>query len=276
MLPLERIVAIAHAAGARVAVDAAQLAPHRRVDLAATGVDYVALSGHKLYAPFGAGALVGRRDWLDAAPPYLAGGGAVTRVDVDDATWAPAPHRHEAGTPNVLGIAALAQACRTLAPVLDGPGPAHERLLLDRLAAGLATVPGVTLLEIWPDSTDRVAVQSFTVAGHPAGRVAAYLSAEHGIGVRDGRFCAHPLLERLCGDADGTDGTAVRASIGLGTTAEHVDRLVTALHTLVTRGPGWTYAPVDGRWAPTPDPRDADPLGVGTPGATGTGCGRAT
>ena len=122
VLPLDRIVAIAHAAGARVAVDAAQLAPHRRVDLAATGVDYVALSGHKLYAPFGAGALVGRRDWLDAAAPYLAGGGAVTRVDLDDATWAPAPHRHEAGTPNVLGIAALAQACRTLAPVLDGAG----------------------------------------------------------------------------------------------------------------------------------------------------------
>ena len=276
VLPLERIVAIAHGAGARVAVDAAQLAPHRRVDLAATGVDYVALSGHKLYAPFGAGALVGRRDWLDGATPYLAGGGAVTRVDLDEATWAPAPHRHEAGTPNVLGIAALAQACRTLAPVLDGPGPAHERLLLDRLAAGLATVPGVILLQIWPDSTDRVAVQSFTVAGHPAGRVAAYLSAEHGIGVRDGRFCAHPLLERLCRDADGTDGTAVRASIGLGTTAEHVDRLVTALHALVTRGPAWTYAPVDGRWAPTPDPRERDPLGVGTPGATGTGCGRAT
>ena len=259
-----------------MAVDAAQLAPHRRVDLAATGVDYVALSGHKLYAPFGAGALVGRRDWLDAATPYLAGGGAVIRVDLDEATWAPAPHRHEAGTPNVLGIAALAQACRTLAPVLDGPGPAHERVLLDRLAAGLATVPGVTPLRIWPDSTDRVAVQSFTVAGHPAGRVAAYLSAEHGIGVRDGRFCAHPLLERLCGDADGTDATAVRASIGLGTTAEHVDRLVTALHTLVTRGPRWTYAPVDGRWAPTPDPRERDPLGVGTPGTTGTGCGRAT
>ena len=66
----------------------------------------------------------------------------MTRVDLDEATWAPAPHRHEAGTPNVLGVAALAQACRTLAPVLDGPGPAHERVLLDRLAAGLATVPG--------------------------------------------------------------------------------------------------------------------------------------
>jgi selenocysteine lyase/cysteine desulfurase len=275
VLPLDRIVAIAHAAGARVAVDAAQLAPHRRVDLAATGVDYVALSGHKLYAPYGAGALIGRRDWLDAAAPYLAGGGAVTRVDLDDAAWAPAPHRHEAGTPNVLGIAALAQACRTLAPVLDDAGPAHEQELLDRLASGLATVPGVTPLQIWPDSADRVAVQSFTVAGHSAGYVAAYLSAEHGIGVRDGRFCAHPLLDRLCRDAQGADGdgTAIRASIGLGTTAEHVDRLVGALRTLVTRGARWTYAPVGGRWTPTPDPRDLDPLGVGLPGTTGTGCG---
>jgi hypothetical protein len=130
----------------------------------------------------------------------------------------------------------------------------------------------VTLLRIWPDSTDRVAVQSFTVAGHCAGYVAAYLSAEHGIGVRDGKFCAHPLLDRLCADGD---GTAIRASIGLGTTAEHVDRLVEELCQLVTRGARWTYAPVGGRWTPTPDPRDLDPLDVGLPGTTGTGCGHS-
>ncbi|MGH8919963.1 MAG: aminotransferase class V-fold PLP-dependent enzyme, partial [Actinomycetes bacterium] len=109
VLPISRITAIAHAAGARVVVDAAQLAPHRCIDLTATGVDYIALSGHKLYAPYGAGALIGRRDWLDAAPAYLAGGGAVREVTRDTAEWAPAPHRHEAGTPNVLGAAALAQ-----------------------------------------------------------------------------------------------------------------------------------------------------------------------
>jgi selenocysteine lyase/cysteine desulfurase len=221
------------------------------------------------------GALVGRRDWLDAAAPYLAGGGAVAQVGLDDVAWAPAPHRHEGGTPNVLGVAALAQACRTLAPVLEHAAPAHERALLDRLAVGLATVPGVTPLRIWRDSTDRVAVQSFTVAGHPAGSVAAYLSAEHGIGVRDGRFCAHPLLARLCAKADGPDGddTAVRASIGLGTTTEHVDRLVAALHRLVRGGAAWTYTPHGGRWAPNPDPRDLDPLGLGAPGSRGTGCG---
>jgi len=262
VLPIARVAAIAHAAGARVVLDAAQLAPHRRVDIAALDVDYVAVSGHKLYAPFGAGALVGRRDWLDTAPPHLAGGGAVTEVRTDSTRWAAAPHRHEGGTPNVLGAAALAQACRTLAPVLDGPGPDHERALLARLDAGLARVPGLRTLRLWPadhDGADQVAVRSFTIADRPAGYVAAYLSAEHGIGVRDGRFCAHPLLSRLCGP----DGEALRVSIGIGTTAEHVDRLVEALTTLVTRGASWTYAPSGGRWAPTPDPRDLDPLGLG-------------
>jgi selenocysteine lyase/cysteine desulfurase len=271
VLPIAEVVAIAHAAGARVVLDAAQLAPHRRVDIAAWGVDYVAFSGHKLYAPYGAGALVGRRDWLDAAPPHLAGGGAVTEVSTDATRWAAAPHRHEGGTPNVVGAAALAQACRTLAPVLAGPGPEHERALLARLDAGLARVPGVTPLRAWSDSADQVAVRSFTVADRPAGYVAAYLSAEHGIGVRDGRFCAHPLLARLCGPS----GEALRVSIGLGTTEEHVDRLVDALRTLVTRGASWTYAPVGGRWTPTPDPRELDPLGLGAGRTTTAGsCGR--
>jgi selenocysteine lyase/cysteine desulfurase len=265
VLPIDRVVQLAHDAGARVVLDAAQLAPHRRIDLAATGVDYLALSGHKLYAPYGAGVLVGRRDWLDTAPPHLAGGGAVRRVTEVDTEWAPAPHRHEGGTPNVLGAAALAQACRTLTPVLGDAAAAHERALLHRLETGLAGIPGVEVLRIWPDSPDRIAVLSFVVADRPAGYVAAYLSAEHGIGLRDGKFCAHPLLARLC---DG--GEALRASIGLGSTEEDVDRLLAALRTLVTTGASWTYAPVDGRWSPTPDPRDLDPFGVGeatTPGA---------
>jgi len=270
--PLRRVVELAHAAGARVVVDAAQLAPHRRVDLAATGADYLALSGHKLYAPYGAGALVGRRDWLDAAEPYLAGGGAVTAVGAVDATgttpatWTCAPHRHEAGTPNVLGVAALARACRVLDGVVDTIAPAHERALLARLTDALDGVPGVRPLRIWADAPDRVAVVSFTVDGVAPGLVAAYLSAEHGIAVRDGKFCAHPFVDRA------TDGGAVRASFGLATTAEDVDRLVEALRELVARGPRWDYAVVDGRWAPTPDPRDLDPFGVGgTAGAAGCG-----
>jgi selenocysteine lyase/cysteine desulfurase len=139
-LPIREVVAIAHGAGARVAVDAAQLAPHRRVDLAALGADYLALSGHKLYAPYGAGVLVGRRDWLDAAPAHLAGGGAVRAVAVADGStdtdWLPAPQRHEGGTPNLLGAVALAAACRALEPVIDTTLPAHERELAARLRNG--------------------------------------------------------------------------------------------------------------------------------------------
>ncbi|MGX1808840.1 aminotransferase class V-fold PLP-dependent enzyme [Nocardia sp. NPDC055321] len=249
LLPLERLAWIAHQCGTRILVDAAQLAPHRRIDLRATGIDYLAFSGHKAYAPFGAGVLVGRRDWLDAAEPYLAGGGAVRSVTPDRVEWAPAPQRHEAGSPNVLGVAALAAACDTLAGLDETEVLEHERYLTQRLRYGLTTVPGVHFLRVWRDSTDAVGIVAFTVDGFEPGQVAAYLSAEHGIGVRDGRFCAHPLLARLGVDA------ALRASIGLGTTAADVDRLVDAISTLVHKGPGWDYAKTDGHWNLSPETR---------------------
>ena len=214
--PLARLADLAHRYGARLAVDGAQLVPHRRVDMAASGIDYLAFSGHKVYAPFGAGALVGRRDWLDAAPAYLAGGGAVRAVELDSVRWADAPARHEAGTPNVVGALALAAACRCIASLPPGAVREHESALLGRLTDGLAAV-GARMPRIWSSadslsgSLDRVAVASFTMPGYPAALVASYLSAEHGIGVRDGKFCAHPLLDRL---ADGA--AAVRASLGLG------------------------------------------------------------
>jgi selenocysteine lyase/cysteine desulfurase len=267
--PIAEVTALAHAAGCRVVLDAAQLAPHRRVDIAAWDVDYVVLSGHKLYAPYGAGALVGRRDWLDVATPYLAGGGAVQAVGVSgetaEVTWAPAPHRHEAGTPNVLGAAALAAACRALDPVVDEIVPAHERALVERLLAGLSQV---TRLRIWADAPDRVGVVSFVVPEVPAGLVAAALSAEHGIGVRDGRFCAHPLLHRLAGGAD-----AVRVSLGLNTTESDVDRLVEAVRSIAEHGPAADYRQVQGRWAPLHETRDLDPLKLGHTATGASGCG---
>ncbi|WP_342801307.1 aminotransferase class V-fold PLP-dependent enzyme [Nocardia sp. No.11] len=249
VLPLERLATIAHLCGARILVDAAQLAPHRRISLRETGVDYLAFSGHKLYAPFGAGVLVGRRDWLDAGEPHLAGGGAVREVGVAQVDWAAAPQRHEAGSPNVLGAAAIAAACDALAAIDPEELVAHERFLADRLRDGLGAIPGVELIRIWSDSPDCVGIVAFTVAGYAPGEVAAYLSAEHAIGVRDGRFCAHPLLAALGLDA------ALRASIGLGTTADDVDRLITAVATLVESGPTWTYAATDGLWNPTPETR---------------------
>jgi len=249
-LPIDEVVALAHAAGARVAVDGAQLVPHRGFSLTATDADYVAFSGHKTYAPFGAGALVGRRDWLDAGTPYLAGGGAVRDVRSDRTIWQPAPARHEAGSPNVLGAIALAEACDQLAALPAGALAAHEDALRGRLVDGLAGVDGVEVARIWADSAEPVGVVTFTVPGHDAGLVAAYLSAEHGIGVRDGRFCAHPLLAHL-----GASGGAIRASVGVGTTSEAVDRLVGALREYLTSGPASQYEIVDACWAVVDDTR---------------------
>jgi selenocysteine lyase/cysteine desulfurase len=186
-VPISRIVRLAHDYGTRVAVDAAQLAPHRPLDLSQLDADYVAFSGHKCYAPFGAGALVGRRDWLDSAPAYLPGGGAVERVTIATTEWAPAPPRHEGGTPNLLGAVALAEASVVLAELgKQGAIEAHEAALRERLLIGLASLEGIRLLRIWQDNTDAVGIVAFEMPGHEMGAVATYLASEHAIGVRDG------------------------------------------------------------------------------------------
>ncbi|TCN51160.1 selenocysteine lyase/cysteine desulfurase [Rhodococcus sp. SMB37] len=261
VLPIAELADLAHACGARIFVDGAQLVPHRRVDLAELGVDYLAFSGHKLYAPFGAGVLVGRRDWLDEAEPYLAGGGAVREVALDHTEWACAPARHEAGSPNVLGVAAIAAACDTLASHDAEAAARHEELLCAQLVDGLRDIYGVEILRLWDDSTDCVGIVTFGIDGYEPGEIAAYLSAEHGIGVRDGRFCAHPLLSRV-----GLPGGAVRASLGLGSSSADVDRLLAALRQLVADGPSWSYANADGAWSPSPETR---------PGLTQSGDGAA-
>jgi selenocysteine lyase/cysteine desulfurase len=230
--PIEELAEVAHRHGARIAVDAAQLAPHRPLD--ARNLDYVALSGHKLYAPFGAGVLAGRADWLRAANPYLLGGGASKSVNSSGTQWSgDAEQRHEAGTPNVLGAIAVAAACEALTD-WDFLISEEERLL-ERLRTGLAEIAGVRELGLWGPRHPRVGIVSFTVDGHSARSVAERLSEEHGIGVRDGKFCAHPLVNHLLGAsggcADGT-GTAIRASIGVGTTDEHITRFLDALRAL--------------------------------------------
>ncbi|MES0833503.1 MULTISPECIES: aminotransferase class V-fold PLP-dependent enzyme [Nocardiopsidaceae] len=251
--PVGELVAAAHAEGARVVVDAAQYVPHLPFGLEETGADYVALSAHKLYAPFGSGVLAGRADWLREATPYLSGGGATRLVTEHEVVWNDLPARHEAGSPNVLGAVALAAACDTLTPDVQGLLHIRESALLERLRAGLADVEGVTELTLWGDEHPRVGIVSFTVDGLPADLLAAALSAEHGIGVRDGLFCAHPLTRHLLPEGH---AQAVRASLGIGTTPEHVDRLVGAIADLVAHGPAWEYADCDGRLAPVPDPRN--------------------
>ena len=239
--PVPEIAAIAHRHGARVLLDAAQLAAHHPVHLGSLDVDYVVLSAHKLYAPFGTGVLAGRSDWLDAAPPYLRGGGATSYVgdDAGEVRWHTGPARHEAGTPNLLGAVALAAVCEALDGADRAALAAREDALLARLRRGLNTIGGVHQLALFGPDHPRVGIVSFAVEGLDSATVASRLSSGYGIGVRDGLFCAHPLARHLLTQAPvALPGTAVRASLGLGTTTAEVDRLITALAEIVGRTAG--------------------------------------
>jgi selenocysteine lyase/cysteine desulfurase len=254
--PVERLTAIARRHGARVLLDAAQYAAHRVIDLGALDVDWVAFSGHKVHAPYGTGVLAGRRDWLDAAPPYLAGGGATARVTETSTQWATGAARHEAGSPNVLGAVALAAACATIREhraAIDE----HEARLTERLLSGLRSIDGVTTYSIFGDDRERGPVVTFTVDGLDSALVAAALSAEHGIGVRAGRFCAHILVDTLLEEGSDEHDTAVRVSAGLANTPEHVERLLAAVAALAADGPGagYEHTPEQG-WVPVDDPRE--------------------
>ncbi len=250
VLPIDALARLAHEHGARLAVDAAQLLPHRRVDLVASGVDYLAFSGHKAYAPFGSGALVGRADWLDAAPGYLAGGGAVESVRLDGAAWKTGADRHEAGTPNVVGIAALARALVELERLGADARHAHESALSARLHEGLAAQRGVRVIRGFDDADDRLGIATIELERGSVGLVAAALAAEHGISVRAGRFCAHPFFDRVASRANG-----LRASLGAGSSADDVDRFLEALARLVADGPAHEYERTPEGWCPRADDR---------------------
>jgi selenocysteine lyase/cysteine desulfurase len=263
---LAAVAAAARERGVFVVVDAAQLAPHRPLDVTALGIDAVAFSGHKMYAPFGAGALVAPRDVLGRGEPLLVGGGAVKAVSFDDVVWADTPDRDEAGSPNVLGAVALAAAADELAA--GWPGLlAHERTLTEALDAQLRTVPG--LRRHGPVSGDRLPVAAFTLDGVPHGLLAARLSAEHGIAVRSGCFCAHPYMARLLGltqeevdrfHRDARDGRrqlpgAVRASANRATSLDDVAALGEALRAIAA-------TPDEGRRYVVDEHGDLVPLGT--------------
>ncbi|MGW6568351.1 aminotransferase class V-fold PLP-dependent enzyme [Streptomyces sp. NPDC054975] len=276
--PVKELAAAAHAHGARIVLDAAQLAPHHPVSVRELDVDWVAFSGHKLYAPFGSGVLAGRADWLQDAEPYLAGGGASKKVArrADggvDVEWHTTAARHEAGSPNVIGVYSIASACKALTEAGFDQLVAREQHLVATVRAGLAEVPEVKVLSLFGDDSPspsaggtptRVGVISFVVEGWNSSHFAAALSAEYGIGVRDGLFCAHPLVRTLLGSDPQTQGecgapeaapgekslNAIRVSFGAGTPDEHVERFVRAVKELVRDGAQWKYRTEDGRCVP--------------------------
>ncbi|MET9466253.1 aminotransferase class V-fold PLP-dependent enzyme [Streptomyces sp. NPDC006544] len=267
--PVKELAAAAHAHGARIVLDAAQLAPHHPVSVRELDVDWVAFSGHKLYAPFGSGVLAGRADWLQEAEPYLAGGGASRKVARRedggvDVEWHTTAARHEAGSPNVIGVYSIASACKALNEAGFENLVARERQLIARVRAGLAEVPAVRVLSLFGDGAPRVGVISFVVDGWNSSHFAAALSAEYGIGVRDGLFCAHPLVRTLLGSEPQAQGecgapetapgerslNAIRVSFGAGTPDEHVERFVRAVKELVADGAKWQYRTEEGRCVP--------------------------
>ncbi|MFC0848748.1 aminotransferase class V-fold PLP-dependent enzyme [Streptomyces noboritoensis] len=267
--PVKELAAAAHAHGARIVLDAAQLAPHHPVSVRELDVDWIAFSGHKLYAPFGSGVLAGRADWLQASEPYLAGGGASRKVArrADggvDVEWHTTAARHEAGSPNVIGVYAIASACKALTEAGFEGLVEREKHLIAKVREGLAAVPEVRVLSLFGDDAPRVGVISFVVDGWNSSHFAAALSAEYGIGVRDGLFCAHPLVRTLlgsepqepgeCGAPEAEPGerslNAIRVSFGAGTPDEHVERFVGAVRELVREGAKWTYHTEEGRCVP--------------------------
>lgn len=245
--PIHRLARMAHEAGAEILVDGAQLAPHRRVDLRGSGageeIDYFVFSGHKIYAPYGSGALIAPMAAFAGAAPDLVGGGAVDLVTLDEVVWTELPDREEAGSPNVIGAVALGAAVTHLDALGRERLECQESALTAHALRRLAAVPGLRVLGPGPGPA-RIGVISFAISGIDHGAIAAALSFEHGIGVRNGCFCAHPgvvhLLD-LAPDAvesarrrlrrherTGLPG-AVRVSLGLQNTRAEIDRLADAL-----------------------------------------------
>ena len=220
--PLAEISRLAHDAGALVLADGAQAAPKMSIDVGELGVDFYALTGHKLYAPTGIGALWGRLDLLRETPPFLGGGSMIRKVTRGGTTYADPPARFEAGTPAIAQAIGMASALRWL----DGLGMeavlAHERQIADYALERVAEVPGLRVFGP-PREAERVGPVSFELEGVHAHDVSEILD-RHGVAVRAGHHCAQVLMDRL-----GIAATA-RASFGVYTTPEEIDRLVEGLH----------------------------------------------
>ena len=271
--PIHRLARKAHAVGSRILIDASQLAAHRRIDVKPDTdpehLDFVALSAHKMYAPFGTGALIGSRDvFLQGAPEYQ-GGGTVAIVTDDEVHWAGVPDREEAGSPNVVGAVAMAVAARTLTTAGMEGIERHESALTTCALDRLRSVPDICFYgETDPRRTDdRIGVVSFNLGGFHHALVAAILAYEGGIGVRNGCFCAQPYVMRLlglgaadqtrwrraqlAGDNTGRPGM-VRVSFAAYNTSEDIEVLVEMLHRIMRHDYKGAYeqAPESGDYRP--------------------------
>ena len=252
--PIHDIAVWAHAADANIFVDAAQLAPHRKINVLDDDdprhIDFIAYSGHKMYAPFGTGVLIGPKTLFERGEPDAVGGGVVDVVGLESVAWGHPPHKEEAGSPNVIGGVALAEAIRVLQSVGMDTIAAHEQELLAYTIKHLRKVKGVVLYGPTGNLSDKVGVITLNVEGMHNSLVAAIIGTEAGIGVRNGCFCAHPYVkellkvspeedrkftaEVLAGNKSNMPGM-VRASLGCYNNEEDVDALVEILERIVRK-----------------------------------------
>lgn len=251
--PIHDIARIAHSIGAQIVVDCAQIAAHRQINMLPLDdpahLDYVTISAHKMYAPFGTGALVGRRDTFERGDPEQVGGGTVEIVTLDSVEWANPPDRDEAGSPNVIGAIALAAAIQQFQKIGMEAITKHEAILTSYALRRLAEIPGIRIFgDPNPESADtRLGVIPFSLGDISHFLVSAVLGCEFGIGVRSGCFCAHPYIlhllnlssqeaqdvrqRMLSGNKVDMPGL-VRASFGLYNTKADINALIEALYVI--------------------------------------------
>lgn len=211
--PVAEIIRLAHEQGAKVLIDGAQAAPHYRIDVQALDVDFYAFSAHKMYGPTGMGILYGKRELLEAMPPYMGGGEMIKEVSFKGTTYNEIPYKFEAGTPNIGDAVAMKAAIDYMQSIGQEAIAKHEQDLLTYATDAVATIPGIRLIGT---AHQKASVLSFLIDGvHPLD-LGMMLDAK-GIAVRTGSHCAMPLMERL-----GINGT-VRASFAVYNTEAEID-----------------------------------------------------
>ena len=218
--PVKEIIDLAHEQGAVVMIDGAQASVHLDVDVQALDCDFYAFSGHKVYAPTGIGALYGKKELLEAMPPYHGGGEMIKDVSFTKTTFNAIPHKFEAGTPNIADAIAFKNALDYMAEIGKADIAAHEHMLLEYATEKLLEVPGLKIIGTAPE---KVSLVSFIIDGVHHGDLGTLLDM-NGIAVRTGHHCTQPLMDRF-----GIPGTT-RASFAMYNTTEEIDTLVEGIH----------------------------------------------
>ena len=223
IVPIERVIELAHSQGIAVLIDGAQAIAHQDVDVRELDCDFYAFSGHKIYGPTGIGVLYGKAALLDAMPPYQGGGDMIRTVTFEKTEYNELPYKFEAGTPNIAGAIGLGAALDYVGAIGIATIAAHERDLLDYATTRVGEIAG---LKIIGTARDKASILSFTLDGTHPHDIGTILD-HRGVAIRAGHHCAMPVMQRF-----GLSGTA-RASFALYNTRAEVDSLVAALHQVV-------------------------------------------